>query len=363
MVGIQWRRLAGDFLAGHPLRLLEGPRRQFGADRRLAVDHGRIVLGLGVADANALLDERVVLFGELLDLLLAPLELAREPEPLATDGGPSLCCQITIRLLAGTNDRLANPHFELGEEPLAGAGVEVVGPPQLLLQLLELVASEVGVGREELAGGTDPNGGVLLLELGTHSAGAIELGQFVIAARRGRCGKGRPGNLLDATGLPPGDFPDEGRILIVGVAPEGCLGQPQRRGLGARRLGLRRKGGERLSLATDQVAGHDQPLTADDREKQSLAAACIAGQLGEIGVFRLRGGRWYAERHGANRGVVAERDCERGIRQRPLDQHDRFAVAAQRWHASGQHPQGGVHRLAGELDIAGPHDLLHSEAA
>ena len=235
LVRVERRRLAGDLLTGHPLRLLEGPRGQFGADRRLAVDHGGVVLGLGVANADALFDQCVVLLRELFELLLTPLKLAGEPQPLAADRGPALRGQVAVGLFPGADDRLTNPHFELGEQPFPGAGVEVVGGTQLLLDRLELVAGQVGVGREKLPCRPDPDGGVLLQELGANATGAVEFGELVVAARRSRdigrrraIGRGRPRNLLDAARLAAGDFTDEACILIVRVAAQGRLRQPQR---------------------------------------------------------------------------------------------------------------------------------------
>ena len=104
VVGIERRRLAGDLLGGHPLRFHEFPGGGIvagdagvAADRAIP-DHLRVVLGLGIADADALLDQGVVFLGQLFDLLLAPLELAREPEPLAADRPAAFCGQVAVGL-------------------------------------------------------------------------------------------------------------------------------------------------------------------------------------------------------------------------------------------------------------------------
>ena len=227
LIRVEGRRLAGDLFAGDPFRLLERPRRQLVADRRLAVDDGGVVLGLGVAHADALFDQRVVLFRELFDLLLAPLELAGEPQPLAADRGPTFRGQVAVGLLSGADDRLANPHFELGKQSFPGAGVEVVGGAQLLLDRLELVTGQVGIGREELPGRADPDGGILLQELGANATGAVQFGEFIVpASRRRAVGRHRPRNFLHAACLPAGDLAHEARILVVWVAAQGSLREP-----------------------------------------------------------------------------------------------------------------------------------------
>ena len=81
VIGVERRRLLGDHLGDVALRLHERVRRPL------------------VADPNALLDERVVALGELLDFLLASLQLARESSPLAADGGPPLVGEVALHLL------------------------------------------------------------------------------------------------------------------------------------------------------------------------------------------------------------------------------------------------------------------------
>ena len=81
VIGVEWRRLLGDHLGDVALRL-----------------HKRACRPL-IADPNALLDECVVSLGELLDLLFASLQLARQPCPLATDGGPPFVGEVALHLL------------------------------------------------------------------------------------------------------------------------------------------------------------------------------------------------------------------------------------------------------------------------
>ena len=81
VVGVEIWGFHGDLLRHVPLR----PHKGIG---RLLVAH-----------ANALLDECVVALGELLDLLLPALQLARESSPLAADGGPSLVGEVALHLL------------------------------------------------------------------------------------------------------------------------------------------------------------------------------------------------------------------------------------------------------------------------
>ena len=82
VVGVEGRSLLGDHLRDFPLRL-----------------HKRIG-GPLVTDADTLLDQRVVSLGELLDLLLAPLQFAVEPLPLASNGRSPLGGQVAVQLLS-----------------------------------------------------------------------------------------------------------------------------------------------------------------------------------------------------------------------------------------------------------------------
>jgi hypothetical protein len=107
----------------------------------------------------------------------------------------------------------------LGKQPFPGAGVEVVGGAQFLLDRLELVAGQVGIGREELPCRPDPDGGILLQELGANATGAVQVGEFIVAAsRRWAVRRQRPGDFFHATCLPAGDLADKACILIVWVA-------------------------------------------------------------------------------------------------------------------------------------------------
>ena len=82
VIGVEWRRLLGDHLGDVSLRLHERVRRSL------------------IADPNALLDECVVSLGELLDFLFASLQFAREPRPLAADGGPPFVGEVALHLLS-----------------------------------------------------------------------------------------------------------------------------------------------------------------------------------------------------------------------------------------------------------------------
>ena len=193
----------------------------------------------------------------------------------------------------------------------------------------------------------DPDGSVLLLQLAADPPSPIDLRQFVIGRRHGRCiDRPRPGDLLDAAGLPPGHLADERGILIVGVTPQRRLGEPQRRALNTGLLGLDREGRQRLGFTADQVPGHDQPLAAHDGEEQPIARAGVASQFREEGVVGLGGGRRHGKLDRLLAGRVGDRDFERGVLERTLDEHHRFAIGPQRRHHGRQHPHRGVGGLA-----------------
>ena len=172
IIGVERRRLLGDDLGDVPLRL-----------------HKR-VRGPLVAHADSLLHQRVIPFGQLLDLLLAPLQLAGQPGPLAADGCPPLVDEIAFHLFPRPNDRFANPHLDLREETLPHAGVEVVGLVDDLLLFLEPLAGQIGIAGKQVSRRAEFHGRVLLETLGPHPAHRLEFGEFAV----------RPGGGLTPTG-------------------------------------------------------------------------------------------------------------------------------------------------------------------
>ena len=160
IIGVERRRLLSDDLGDVPLRL-----------------HKR-VRGPLVAHADPLLHQRVIPFGQLLDLLLAPLQLAGQPGPLAADGCPPLVDEIAFHLFPRPHDRFSNPHLDLREETLPHAGVEVVGLVDDLLLFLEPLAGQIGIAGKQVSRRAEFHGRVLLQTLGPHPAHRLEFGEF-----------------------------------------------------------------------------------------------------------------------------------------------------------------------------------------
>ena len=339
-VRVELRRLTGDLLAGHPLRFDKCPRGEVGADHGLAIDHRGVVLRLGVADADALLDEGVVFLGELLDLLLASLQVGCHLHPFPADRRPSLGGEVAVGLLPRPNDRLTNPHFELSGQPRCSASVQVVRPADFLLQLLEFLAGLIRVGREQLPGLTDADGRVLLLLLGPDATLRVELKQFVIAGRSGgKRRRRRLGERLGHADLTPSRLADDRRFLVIGVATERRLRQPDCGGVGTGGLGLDGECRKRGRLAEHHLASQSQALPADNGQEEPIAAPGIAGEFGEIRVFQ----RWCdgrdRERDRPPRARLAQREFELPVLKAAFDEHDRITVCPQRGQPRREHPE------------------------
>ena len=284
-VGVEPGRLAGKFLAGDAFGLFKLASRQLGADRGLAVDDRRVVLRLRVADANPFLHEGGVLFGELANLFFAPLELTRQPESLPSNGGPPFRREVALGLLAAADDRFADPHLDLGEEPFSGRRIEVFGCANLILEQFEGVASAVRVGRQHLTGGTNPNGGVSLLLLAANAPPAGKFGKFAGLSRRGVrfCSNWR---LRLTSQLARSCLVNEGRLLIIGIAAKRGLGKPGSRGVRSGGLSLRGKRGQPGGLAANHALCSRQAVAADNREKKAIRPPRVAGEFGQERILR-----------------------------------------------------------------------------
>ena len=352
MVGVQPRRLLRDRLGDVTFRLHERGRRSL------------------VADADALLDERVVPLRELLDLVLAALQFAVEPLPLAADSGATFAREVALDLLPRADDRFADPHLHLGEEPLAGAGVEVVIPADPILQFLEVLAGEIGVVAEQVAGLPQPHGGLLLQALGPDAPHRLEFGEFgphgvpFARCRRDVAGQRQSGRRQVARiggELPHRHLADERGVGIVGIAPQRGFRQPLGRRMRSRGLGPLREHRERRGLAADDRAGQGQALPAHEGQKHAVVRPGVAGEFGEIGVFLAGRGRGNRNRRGG--GVILEGQFQPPRGEVALDEHDGVAVRAQRRQAARQHAEAGVRRVARNRHVPRPGDGLNGEPA
>ena len=326
IVGVDVAGLAGDLLADDAVRLSECERRFLATDHGLPVDDHGVALRLVVSDPDPLLDEGVVAVHQLLDFGLAAVEIADELGTLPADAGAPFCREVAVELLLGPHAGLADAGFQVGEQRGAGGGIEVRVEADAVLGLLELAAGPLGIGGEQLPGIADPHGRLPLQLLATHAAHRLELGELAVALgriERRRRRRGRvPCPLL-------GDGADDPRNAIVGVAPQGCLGKADCRGMGAGGLGLPRQQGQRRRLADHGAARERQAFAAEDRQEDAVSFPRIAGELAEEGVVRRDDRSRKCQLDGLSGAVRIDRERQRRILDRPLDEQDGFAVGTQ----------------------------------
>ena len=364
-------RLLHQLLAGEPFRLGElrgrglGPRDRVVEHAGVVAQHRRIPLGPVVADADPLLDEGVVAFGELLDPPLATPKVFVEPHPLPADRAVALGGEVALRLLPGPHDRLADADLDLAGEALAGAGVEILGRLHGSQQFLEVGARAVGIGRHPLAGVAQAHGRLLLQDLGPHLAQAGEFGQFggvvrdvagggggrgirvggrrrqrLRVVRRG----GRVGGILGVASLGLREFlgghsVHEARLDVVGVAPQRRHGQPQGRRMGAGGLRLPGERGQRRRLGLEGAPRDVEPFAPEQRQERPVVRERVAEQFAEVGVLEAGLGLGDLD-HGLPLGVALGRALEHHVEPALLepapDQQDRIAVGPKRRQATGQ---------------------------
>ena len=194
-----------------------------------------------------------------------------------------------------------------------------------------------------MPGIAEPHSGFLLQLLGPHFAKRIDFGQFIGAGidtdRRQHVGRQFFGHRV---GSPLGDRADHCGGGVVGITAEGCLRQPLGCVVGARGLGLPRKGGERRGFAADSAAGQVEPLTAEQRQERARCVEGIAGEFLEIGMLFLgrRGRHFEHNRRRRECGLAGVEQHLDGDRlKRTPDQYHRVAIAAKGRHPRRQHPR------------------------
>ncbi len=328
VIGVEIRGLLGELFRGESLRLGEDGRGRLGAcdhlrfEAGIVAEDGRITLRLGVADADALLDERVVALGELLDPVFAAAELVVEPHPFASNRAAALGGKLAFRLLARPHDRLPHADLDLASQTVSHRGIEVVGGEHGPLQVLEVGPRLVWIDCHQLPRIPQPHGSFLLELLAAHAAHRVELGEFPrvahglprgcgrIAGWRGlSAGPGRclrrgqrlelrsrllpvflggiflrclvVGGLFISLESLESDRSHERSIDVVGVAPERSHRQPQGGPMGAGGLCLAGEFGERGRLAADRGASQIQSLAAEERQEDAVAVAGVSRQFDE----------------------------------------------------------------------------------
>ena len=172
-----------------------------GLERHLGGHLAGLAEGVGralVAIPDTLLDQGPVPLGELLDPFFPLPQLIVEPHPLRRHRPAPFGCQVAFRLFTGANHRFADADFDLTEEPVPHAGIEIIRRPDLFEQILEVVPGSVGIDRHHLPGCPQPDRCFLFQLLGTHLPQTIEVGQFVGIA--GKITDRSPGNLARRRG-------------------------------------------------------------------------------------------------------------------------------------------------------------------
>ncbi len=290
----------------------------------------------------------------MLDLLLASLEFGGQSHPFAADRRPAFGREIAFELLTGTNQRLPDSHLKLGEQPSSAARVEITGSVDDLLELLELVTGQIGVGGEELTSFPNPNGHIPLERLGPNPPHRIEFFEVVAAQadtlRRGwwRLLSGQGDRFAFAAELPERGLMDHGCFLVVGVAPQRGRSEPQGRAMGAGRLRPGRERGQGGRFPANDGPGHHQSFLSDGGQEESVRSERIAGEfcqvhVGGIGAHR---GEFACDRAGGL--VLLEFDGKAAARELADKQRHRIAVGAEWRQFGGEHADRFVHRGIGE---------------
>ena len=245
MVGIQFGSLFCELLGRQAFRFREGGRGRLGSrDRReftagIVAEHGRIAFRLGVAQPDALFDQRVVTLGQLLDAILAALQIVVETHALTPNCPGPFSGQIAFGLLAGADDRFPYADLDLSAKSVPHGRIEVVRSEYGPLQILELGPGAIRIHGHALAGVSQPHGGFLLELLSPNLSHRVELGEFGgsgVGTPNGprRDGRGRVGGNRLRRGqgfefalrrrailqLSQGDRTDQRCINVVGVAAE-----------------------------------------------------------------------------------------------------------------------------------------------
>ena len=367
MIGKQLGRLLHELLAGEALGFGEDGRGRVGALdpvgelSGVVAEHGGVAFGAVVADPDALLDERVVALGELLDAILPAAELVVQPHPLAADRGAALGREVAIDLLPGAHDRLANPHLQLPQESLLVGRVEIVGLGDEHLRLLEQVTGSVRIGGEQVAGLTDPHGRLAFELLPADPPHGLEFREFAGVDGRLDPGK-RLGRWLagGSVGLAvQRHLADHGRFRVVRIAAEGSLretagrlGRPRR----FRLAGHRREGG---GFSANDVPGQQQPLPAEQRQEDAVGVTGVACEFGDEGVVVAGlGDRHIDGRRPRMTRRVVQRAREAEAVSIALHEDDRVAIGPQGRKPGRQHAERCV---AGgrECDVLRPQHGLH----
>jgi hypothetical protein len=101
--------------------------------------------------------------------------------------------------------------------------------------------------------------------------------------------------------------------------------------MGAGGLGLPRQQGQRRRLADHGGARERQAFAAENRQEDTVSFPRVAGELAEEGVVRRDDRSRKRQLNGLSGAVRIDRERQRRILDRPLDEQDGFAVGTQGW--------------------------------
>ncbi len=333
--------------------------------------------GLGrplVADADALLHERVIAFGERLEPLLAAVEVVDQFEFFSRGGSPLLGVEIPLRFLTAPYVRLADPDLDLSPQAVPQSGIEVVGRRHLMEEFPEVRRGGGRIGGKPRSGVAEPHGRLLLEPPGPDTSHPLRLQEFVgggigavggvavdgVAAgplpplrkvfhhgrgstvsrivERVRLIVGPTHRDLSCLGAGCGRA-DHRRLGVVGVSPQRRVGQPDCRIAGSDRLGLPAELGKCRSLLTHRRPRQLEALAAERRQEDAAARRGVANQFREVGVVGLgRDARNCDFDPSGSPAVGDDVHLDPHLLERSLQQDDRVAVGAERRHPLGQHP-------------------------